>query len=289
MKKVVGTLGSLTSEFQQLPPSEKQKEYMLDLLREYNVGMAKLKQYDPEEVDGNVVGFNYDNPDELVENLGMTSEQEVMLSTVLTNELKQHISKEKKIPLYQIELRMTHVKDVKIDYDYLTELVEQLLNQVHDGQIVEAQETQEKINQFANGLDDRNYAAKIMNAANAIIKGDFPPAGSNFKYPVKLSDSEEIIQAANNVNLDRMFLDFRVKWGITDIITSAQMRELFSRHRFGLQDLDDTGQIRNIIAGASNDYKTMAHDEEVQLLSKIKYRNGLREAIYKLADELAEN
>jgi type I restriction enzyme R subunit len=289
VKKVVEKLGSLTSEFQQLPPSEKQKEYMLDLLREYNVGMAKLKQYDPEEIDGNAVGFNYDNPNELVEKLGMTSEQEVMLTTVLKNELKQHISKKKKIPLYQIELRMTHVKDVKIDYDYLTELVEQLLNQVHYGQTMKAQETQEKINQFANGLDDRNYATKIINAAFAIIKGHFPPEGSNFKYPVKLSDSEQIIQAANNVSLDRMFLDFRVKWGITDIITSAQMRELFSRHRFGLQDLDDTGQIRDIIAGASSDYKTLAHDEEVQSLSKIKYRNSLREAIYKLADELVEN
>jgi type I restriction enzyme, R subunit len=289
VKKVVEKLGSLTSEFQQLPPSEKQKEYMLDLLREYNVGMAKLKQYDPEEVDGNSVGFNYDNPDELVEKLGMTSEQEMMLTTVLKNELKQHISKEKKIPLYQIELRMTHVKDVKIDYDYLTELVEQLLNQVHNGQTEEAKETQEKINQFANGLDDRNYATKVMNAATAIIKGYFPPEGSNFKYPAKLSDSEQVIQAANNVNLDRKFLDFRVKWGITDIISSAQMRELFSRHRFGLQDLDDTGQIRDIIAQASGDYKTLAHDAEVQLLSKIKYRNCLREAIYLLADELVVN
>ncbi|WOV86678.1 HsdR family type I site-specific deoxyribonuclease [Sporosarcina oncorhynchi] len=289
VKNVVGKLGSLTSEFQQLPPSEKQKEYMLDLMREYNVGMAKLKQYTPEEVDGNAVGFDYDNPDKLVENLGMTSDQEVMLTTVLANELKQHISKEKKIPLYQIELRMTHVKDVKIDYDYLTELVEQLLNQVHYGETAKAQETQEKINQFANGLDDQQYATKIKNAAIAIINGDFPTEGSNFKYPVKLSDSEQIIQAANNVNLDRIILDFRVKWGITDIITSVQMRELFSRHRFGLQDLDDTGQIRDIIAQASSDYQTMAHDVNVQALSKIKYRNSLRDAIYVLADELVVN
>lgn len=289
VKEVAGKLSSLTSEFQQLPPSEKQKEYMLDLLREYNVGMAKLKQYHPEEVDGEKVGFNYDNPDELVERLGMTPEQEVMLTTVLTNELKQHISQKKKIPLYQIELRMTHIKDVKIDYDYLTELVEQLLNQVHEGQTDAAQETQEKINQFANGLDDRNYATKIINAATVIVKGYFPPDGANFKYPVKLSDSEQIIQQANTISLDRLFLDFRVQWGITDIITSSQMRALFSRHRYGLQDLDDTGQIRDLIAQASNDYKTMAHDEEIQNLSKIKYRNGLREAIYELADELAES
>lgn len=289
VKEVVGKLDVLTNDFQQLPPSEKQKEYMLDLLREYNVGMAKLKQYAPEEVDGNAVGFNYENPDELVEKLGMTSDQETMLTTVLTNELKQHISKEKKIPIYQIELRMTHVKDVKIDYDYLTELVEKLLNQVHEGKKQEAQATKEKIDQFANGLEDRNYATKIMNAAMAIIKGYFPPEGSNFKYPVKLKESEQIIQAANNVSLDRMFLDFRVKWGITDIITSAQMRELYSRHRYGMQDLDDTGQIRDIIAKATVDYKTLSHSEEIQTLSKIKYRNGLREAIYELADELVEN
>jgi len=289
VKGIVEKLDSLTSQFQQLPPSEKQKEVMLELLREYNGGMAKLKQYDPEEIDGSAVGFNYDNPDDLVEKLGMTSAQEVMLTTVLTNELKQHISKEKKIPVYQINLKMTHVKDVKVDYDYLTELVEQLLNQVHDGKAAEAQETQEKIKQFAYGLNDRNYATKIINAATAIIRGQFPPAGSNFKYPVKLTDSEQIIQAANNVSLDRMFLDFRVKWGIVDIITSVQMRELFSHHRYGLQDLDDTGQIRDIIAKASSEYKTLAHEETIQSLPKIKYRNELREAIYELADGLVEN
>lgn len=289
VKEVAQKLGSLTNKFQQLPPSEKQKEYMFDLLRDYNAGMAKLKQYTPEEVDGNTVGFNYDNPDELVEKLGMTGAQETMLTTVLTNELKQYMSKKKKIPFYQIELKMTHVKDVKIDYDYLTELVEQLLNQVHEGKSQEAQATKEKIDQFATGLEDRNYAVKVMNAAIAIIKGHFPTEGFNLKYPVKLRDSEQIIQAANNVSLDRMFLDFRVKWGITDIITSAQMRELFSHHRYGIQDLDDTGQIRDIIAKASRDYKTLAHDEKIQSLSKIKYRNGLRKAIYELADEHAES
>jgi type I restriction enzyme R subunit len=289
VKKFVEKLDSLTNEFQQLPYSEKQKEYMFDLLRDYNAGMAKLKQYTPEEVDGNTVGFNYDNPDELVEKLGMTGAQETMLTTTLTNELKQFMSKKKKIPFYQIELKMTHVKDVKIDYDYLTELVEQLLNQVHEGRSQEAQATKEKIDQFATGLEDRNYAAKVMNAAIAIIKKHFPTEGYNLKYPVKLRDSEQIIQAANNVSLDRMFLDFRVKWGITDIITSAQMRELFSHHRYGMQDLDDAGQIRDIIAKASRDYKTLAHDEKIQSLSKIRYRNGLRKAIYELADEHAES
>lgn len=127
-----------------------------------------------------------------------------------------------------------------------------------------------------------------MNVTVAIINGHFPPAGSDFKYPVKLDDSEHIIQQANNANLDRIFLDFRIKWGITEIITSAEMRELFSRHRYGLQDLDDTGQIRNILAQASTNYMTLSHDDEVRLLSRMKYRNGLRDAIYELADQLVE-
>lgn len=289
VRKTVEKLSSLTKEFVQLPPSEKQKDYMLDLLHEYNAGMAKLKQYVPDENDGEHAGFDYDDPDTLINALGMTSDQETRLTTVLTNELKEYISKEKKIPLYQIELRMTHIKDVKIDYDYLTELIEKLLNEIHEGKTEEAKETQEKINQFANGLDDRNYATKILNAVTAIIKKHFPPKGLKFKFPIHLKDSEQIIQEANNVSLDRTFLDFRVKWGITDIITSAEMRELFSRHHYGMQDLDDMGQIRDIIAKASKEYKVLAHDEKVQKLSKIKYRNGLREAIYELADELAES
>ena len=64
---------------------------------------------------------------------------------------------------------------------------------------------------------------------------------------------------------------------------------MFSKHRYGLQDLDYNGQIQDIIAKASLNYKTLSYDKNVQALSKIKYRNSLREAIYALADELVEN
>ena len=288
VKETVDELAALTRAFQQLPPSEKQREHMLELLRAYNAGMAKLKQYKPEEVSGEIAGFDYDRPDELIEKLGMTGEQETMLTTVLTNELKQQMAKEKKISIYQIELKMTHIKDVKIDYDYLTELLENLLNEVHEGKQQRAEETHGKIRQFANGLEDQSYAGKIRNAAAAILHGHYPPQGQKFRYPAQLKDSDSITQAANMVSLDRQFLDFRIQWGIADIITSAQMREWFSSHHFGQQDLDDTNQLRDIITQASVDYKSLAHDAKVQQLSKIKYRNSLREAIYKLADELAE-
>ncbi|WP_099225382.1 type I restriction endonuclease subunit R [Listeria costaricensis] len=285
VKKVVVELGDLTKGFQQLPPSERKKEKMLELLREYSKGVSKLKQYDPEEVNGSNEGFNYDDPDKLIENLGMTSEEERMLTTVLTNELKECIAKEKNVLTYHIDLKMMHIKDVKIDYDYLTALVEQLLNQVHDKEIEAAKKTKERIDQFADGLDDRNYAGKIKNAAIVILNGHYTVD----QYPAELDGSEKVILAANNVSLDRRFQDFRIKWGIIDIITSAEMRNLFSRHRYDQQDLDDTGQLSKIVTQASKDYKTLAYDEAVQSLSKIKYRNELREAIYKLADELVEN
>ena len=89
-----------------------------------------------------------------------------------------------------------------------------------------------------------------------------------------------------SASLDRRFLRFRVKWGITEIVPNAKMHEMFSHHRYGQQDLDDTGWIKFILSQASEGYKQIAESEEVQALSKIKCRNALREAIYGLADDL---
>lgn len=289
VKKVVQELRVITNQFESVPASEKKKEEMLQLLRQYNIGMAKLKQYAPEVVEGKEEGFDYEQPDQLLRSLGMEPEEEVMLTTVLSNELKQQLAKQKKISIHQIELKMTHVKDVKVDYDYLTELVEKLLNQVHEKDEAGVYETKEKIYQFANGLEDRGYAGKIINAADAIAKGLYP-TDPNFKYPAKLdTGSEQIIQEASDVSLDRLLQEFRIKWGLIDVVTSAKMRMLFDRHRYGVQDLDDTGQIRDIVGKGSKDYAALSHDKEVQSLSRIKYRNKLREAIYELADRLVEN
>lgn len=283
VRQKVDKLRDLTSDFNELPKSEAQKEFMLDLLREYNRGMAKLKQYTSEDSE---IGFDYDDPDKIIVALGMTPEEEKKLTVDRANELKDFFAREKHIPLCQLELRMTHVKDVKVNYDYLTELVEQLLNQVHEEEMDAAHKTQDEIRQFANGLEDRPYAAQIVKAAEAIVNKIYPPVGANLTYPIKLDDCGQVIQSANRASLDRMFLHFRVKWGITDIVTNAQMHEMFSHHRYGQQDLDDTGQVKSILAKATESYKTMADDEDVQALPKIKYRNGLREAIYQLADEL---
>ncbi|MEY8563081.1 HsdR family type I site-specific deoxyribonuclease [Eggerthellaceae bacterium 3-80] len=282
----VEKLRDLTQDFVALPKSERQQEFMFDLLREYNAGIAKLKQYAPE---GEGEGFNYDNPDELLDRLGLTPDEEKMLTTTLANELKDKTAQRKKIPIQQLELRMAHVKDVRINYDYLTELIETLLNEVHEDKLEEAKNTEEKIRQFANGLEDRSYAKRILKASSAIIQGLFPPAGSGFTYPAKLDDSDLVITAANDVTLNQVLLEFRLKWGITDVVTNRQLRTMFDTHQYHEKDLDDTGQLSRLINEASSSYKAMAADDAVRELSKIKYRNGLRDAIYDLADELAQD
>lgn len=285
VKTIVTRLADLTDEFSDLPPGDADKEEMLTLLRQYNVGMAKLKQYDMEEVSGTVEGFDYDHPEKLIEHLGMTIDQEATLTTSLANELKNALADRRGIPPFQIELRMTHVKDVKVDYDYLTELVEQLLNEVHNQQMDQAIATKEKITQFANGLDDQSYARLIRDAAEAIFHGHYTADNNGLSYPVRLTSSTTIIQTAGNVTIDRQFQDFRIQWGIIDVISSKEMRELFSRHTYGaVDDLDEGKQITNLLKEAAENYKLLARDENVQNMTKIKYRKNLRKAIYTLAD-----
>ena len=285
VKAVVAELAELTDGFNNLPPSEKAKDHMVELLRAYNNGMSQLKQYNPEAQAGEI-GFDYDKPEVLLAALGMNAEQETMLTTVLANDLKAHLAATQKIPLHQIELRMTHVKDVKIDYDYLTELVTRLLNEVHEQKMEAAAHTREDINRFASGLEDRGHAKEITNAATAIYNGSYQAE----HYPVEnLTESDSIIQAANKIILDHILIDFRVKWGITDAINNTQMREMFSRHQYGMQDLDSTGQLRDLITEAGKNYRLLAREPQIRDLNKIRYRNDLRQAIYQLADEMAEN
>ncbi|MFZ7179716.1 type I restriction endonuclease subunit R [[Pasteurella] aerogenes] len=278
-KCVVEELREITDNFSQLPPSEAKKWEMLEQLRTYTANIAKIKQYSAEDENGEIIGFDYDNPDKLIHELGMTSEEESMLTNTLTNELKRHLAKSRNVPVMQIELQMTHVKDVEINYDYLTELISTLLAQVQAGETEKAKETEKELEKFANGLEDRSLAQRISRAAKAILKGIF-----KLKDVFK-KDGISIVEQANNANQDQQFLDFRLQWGLTEVITNAQLRQLFVKHQFQQKDLDDNDQLTDLIKQAGLTYPELAQNDEVKKLTKMKYRNQLRHAIYELADE----
>ena len=210
VKQVVDRLADMTDNFTEVPASEVKQEEMFNLMRTYSTGMSKLKQYDPDVVNGEDIGFDYDNPDELVTLLGMTPEQEEMLTTSLYNDLKERIAENHDVPVAQIELRMIHVKQISVNYDYLTELIEALMNAVHEKRMDAAADYREKINDFAMALDDRQYAKQINNAVDAIYKGTYPPEGKTIQYPVKLT-SLEVIEDVNTMIVKDDIFDFRLK------------------------------------------------------------------------------
>lgn len=287
-RAIVSEIAGITEQFTTVPASEGMQERMAELMRDYSRAVARLKQYNHETANGEEDGFSYDNPEQLIEALGMTVEEESMLSNSLYNELKEKMAERKQIPVYQIELAMTHVKDVQVNYDYLTELVENLLNYVHDGEEEKAQETREKIYDFTKSMDDRAYAKEINNAADAIVKGHYPAAGTELTYPVKLSKSDDIIRAANEVVLGDKIFNFRLQWGIVDVVSNEELQALIAGHIYGRNDLDSEGKLGKIKRAGAKEYEAKAQDKTIRALKKVEYRNQLDLAIYKLADSMVE-
>lgn len=287
-RAIVSEIASITEQFTAVPASEGMQERMAELMRDYSRAVSRLKQYNHETEHGEEGGFNYDRPEQLIEALGMTVEEESMLSNSLYNELKEKMAERKQIPVYQIELAMTHVKDVQVNYDYLTELVENLLNYVHDGEEEKAQETREKIYDFTKSMDDRAYAKEINNAADAIVKGHYPAAGTELTYPVKLSKSDDIIRAANEVVLGDKIFNFRLQWGIVDVVSNEALQALIAGHTYGRNDLDSEGKLGKIKRAGAKEYEAKAQDKTIRTLKKVEYRNQLDLAIYKLADSMVE-
>ena len=287
-RAIVSEIAGITEQFTTVPASEGMQERMAELMRDYSRAVSRLKQYNHETINGEEDGFSYDNPEQLIEALGMTVEEESMLSNSLYNELKEKMAERKQIPVYQIELAMTHVKDVQVNYDYLTELVENLLNYVHDGEEEKAQETREKIYDFTKSMDDRAYAKEINNAADAIVKGHYPAAGTELTYPVKLSKSDDIIRAANEVVLGDKIFNFRLQWGIVDVVSNEEVQALIAGHTYGRNDLDSEGKLGKIKRAGAKEYEAKAQDKAIRSLKKVEYRNQLDLAIYKLADSMVE-
>ena len=287
-RAIVSEIASITEQFTTVPASEGMQERMAELMRDYSRAVSRLKQYNHETENGEEGGFNYDRPEQLIEALGMTVEEESMLSNSLYNELKEKMAERKQIPVYQIELAMTHVKDVQVNYDYLTELVENLLNYVHDGEEEKAQETREKIYDFTKSMDDRAYAKEINNAADAIVKGHYPAADTELTYPVKLSKSDDIIRAANEVVLGDKIFNFRLQWGIVDVVSNEELQALVAGHTYGRNDLDSEGKLSKIKKSGAKEYEAKAQDKTIRALKKVEYRNQLDLAIYKLADSMVE-
>ena len=281
MKEVIQKLSTLTEEFISLPPSEKAQDEVFEHLKEYNRLMSQLKQYTKDGF-GNELSA-YDSPDEFYERLGITEDQEVMLTTVIAGELKELRAKREDIDISQVNLAMVHIHDVTINYDYLVDLIAKMADEVHAGSMDKAEETREEIHREIAKSDNEKEKSKVKNFVAQIYSKTFVFD----KYPAP-HNVEEMNKAMDKVQKDsniRLVTTFIRTWGLDNSTKPKELSDLIQKHREGQEDMDKQGELTAIMNGAKDDYKEIAN-EEVAKLSWVKYRIEFRKAFYAMADEM---
>lgn len=281
MQDVVSYLSELTEGFVRAPQSEKKQDEVFEDLKKYNCLLSQLKQY-TEDGEGNPVSV-YDDPLGFYKKIGITEDQEIILTTVISDEIKKNRARRDDIDVSQVNLEMIHIHDVKINYDYLTELIAQMADEVHDNEMEKAAHTKEEIHNELAKSDNEKEKYKIQNFVNRIYNKEFEfdqyPAPRNVEMMNKAMD---LSQKDSNLKL---VTEFVRKWGLDNTIKPNELESLIQKHRYGQEDLDNQNEITNLMIKARNDYKEIAA-EDVKVLTWVKYRKEFRNAVYELADEI---
>lgn len=274
LHQVVDRLADFTDEFQDIPASENERGQMLQDLRQYNHWMALAKQDD---------SYDEKHPEKLLTELGMSEDDEERLTTTLTNKLKDKIVKDRKLlDVSQIDLDMERVKEVKVNWDYLEELIADVLNKYHEQDIDGAKKSAKQAEGISDQLDDRSYADKIKR----FIKRIFSNKVKFNDYPVKQKHIQSLISKSNESDMRAEIFDYKKKWGLADIESAQLVNKIIEAHVVGADDLNSAGELDNIVKEAQMVYKTDAESADVKALSRFKYRSHLRRNLTEFADKV---
>lgn len=281
MQEVIKKLSMLTDDFVQLPPSEKAQDEVFENLKEYNRLLSQLKQY-TEDDDKNPISA-YDEPEEFYKRLGITEEQEVMLTTVIAGELKERCAKREDIDISQVNLSMIHIHDVTINYDYLIELIARMADEVHMNHMEKAEKTRDEIHIEIAKSDNEKEKSKIRSFVSKIFTKEF----EFDSYPAP-RDVEKMNRAMDRAQIEsniQLITNFIRRWGLDNSIKPKELENLIKKHRLGQDDMDKQGELTAIMNDAKVYYKEIAV-EEIAKLAWVRYRIKFREAFYKMADEI---
>lgn len=274
LHQVVDRLADFTDEFQDIPASENERGQMLQDLRQYNHWMALAKQDD---------SYDEKHPEKLLTELGMSEDDEERLTTTLTNKLKDKIVKDRKLlDVSQIDLDMERVKEVKVNWDYLEELIADVLNKYHEQDIDGAKKSAKQAEGISDQLDDRSYADKIKR----FIKRIFSNKVKFNDYPVKQKHIQSLISKSNESDMRAEIFDYKKKWGLADIESAQLVNKIIEAHVVGADDLNSAAELDNIVKEAQMVYKTDAESADVKALSRFKYRSHLRRNLTEFADKV---
>lgn len=277
LKKVVNSLSDTTNNFTSVPQDleANRQDQMLKDLQQYNHLMSMAKQDDQ---------YDEKSPEKFLKEIGLSQKQEEVLTTTLAITLKKRIAKRRNVDFEAIDLSMEHVKEVKVSYTYLKQLIAELMNQKHEKQEEEARKTAKKIRELSDRMEDRKKAEQINQFADSILENNLTAP----TYPVKQDDIDELLETYSNRSMREEILAYKRKWGLVDIKDNQRVNEIIYNHVQGMDDLNIDGDLDNIIREASLVYKTDAEDEKVRALAKIKYRRRLRETLSEFADDITK-
>lgn len=281
LQQVISKLAELTDEFVMTPPSERQQDEVFENLREYNRLVSQLKQYSEDENKNPVSA--YDNPEEFYKLIGITEDQEIILTTVIADEIKRNRAKREDIDISQVNLSMVHIHDVKINYDYLIDLIAKMADEVHDNQMDKAEATRDEIHMEIAKSDNENEKSKVKQFVSKILSKEF--VFDDYPAP---RDVDKMNQAMDQMQKDaniQLITTFIRKWGLDNSVKPKELDELIKKHRIGQEDMDKQGELNYIINEAREDYQYIAEDS-VKELSWVKYRIELRKSLYEIADEI---
>jgi type I restriction enzyme, R subunit len=281
MQEVIKKLSTLTDNFVQLPPSEKAQDEVFENLKEYNRLLSQLKQYTEDE-DGNPVSA-YDNPEEFYERLGITEEQEVILTTVIAGELKERRAKRENIDISQVNLSMVHIHDVTINYDYLIDLIARMADEVHVNDLSKAENTLDEIHLEIAKSDNEKEKSKMRNFVSKIFLKEFE--FDNYPAPRSVEKMNQAMDKAQKDTNIQLVTNFIRTWGLDNSTKPKELENLIKKHRLGQEDMDKQGELTAIMNDARADYKEIAA-EKIAELTWVRYRIGFRKAFYEMADEI---
>lgn len=281
MQEVIKKLSTLTDDFVQLPPSEKAQDEVFKNLKEYNRLLSQLKQY-TEDDDKNPISA-YDNPEEFYELLGITEEQEVILTTVIAGELKERRAKREDIDISQVNLSMVHIHDVTINYDYLIDLIARMADEVHANEMSKAESTRDEIDLEIAKSDNEKEKSKMRNFVSKIFSKEFE--FDNYPAPRSVEKMNQAMDKAQKDTNIQLVTNFIRTWGLDNSTKPKELENLIKKHRLGQEDMDKQGELTAIMNDARADYKEIAA-EKIAALTWVRYRIEFRKAFYEMADEI---
>ena len=281
MHEVIDKLSTLTSDFVRLPSSEKEQDEVFESLNDYNRLLSQLKQY-TEDDDKNPVSA-YDDPEDFYERLGITEDQEVILTTVIAGELKERRAKREDIDISQVNLSMVHIHDVTINYDYLVELIAQMADEVHENNMVNAEKTRDVIHVEIAKSDNEQEKEKVRNFVSQIFTKEFK--FDSYPAPRTIEKMNQAMDRAQKDTNIQLLTNFIRTWGLDNSAKPKELAALIQKHRLGQEDMDKQGELTAIMNDAKADYKEIAASHIAEL-TWVRYRIEFRKAFYGMADEI---